>query len=308
MDKKILVTGATSFIGRNFIKALIASEKSYEIYAVVREDCVKLDTLPFDDCVRIIRCNMLNYINLYKHISNVDCLFILAWDGTTKAFRDDEEIHKLNLQYSLDVVNIAISLGATQIISAGSQAEYGLHNETISEETECNPVTAYGKYKLKFYNKVADICKKHGIRFNEPRFFSLYGSRYNEHTMIMSTLTKMLKNEPCDFTESIQMWDFMHIDDAVSALVLLLEKPCHDGVYNFGSGIARPLKDFILLMKQLTNSSSELFFDTIEYSDAGMVSLQPDISKLRQEVNFVPQVIFQKGILKIINEYKRQHL
>lgn len=58
----------------------------------------------------------------------------------------------------------------------------------------------------------------------EPRFFSLYGPNDYEGTMIISVLKKMLKDLSCDLTECIQIWDFLYIDDAIDALVILIEK------------------------------------------------------------------------------------
>lgn len=56
----------------------------------------------------------------------------------------------------------------------------------------------------------------------EPRFFSLYGPYDFEGTLVMSTLKKLMGNEPCDLTKCIQQWDFLYIDDAIEALRLFI--------------------------------------------------------------------------------------
>ena len=48
-------------------------------------------------------------------------------------------------------------------------------NRSVRETAECHPNTEYGKAKLKFYNETAKLCESAGVKYREPRFFSLYG-------------------------------------------------------------------------------------------------------------------------------------
>lgn len=296
---KYIITGATSFIGINFIKELI-KEDNY-IYAIIRPESEKKCLLPISDKIKIVELDMCKYNTIHTLIPepcDIYCSF--AWNGTRGSDRDNSKLQELNLIHSLEALTSVLKLKIKKVISAGSQAEYGLCTNKTDENHIENPITEYGKSKLKFYKQACEICKKQNISFKEPRFFSLYGKGDFDGTMIISILKKMLKNESCDLTECTQIWDFMHIKDAVKALMLLCTKDCVDGVYNFGSGYARELKYFIDCMHELSQSKSILNFGEIPYPSTGIVNVYPDIQKLQTELNFNPNISFDQGILEII--------
>ena len=295
-----VITGATSFIGVHLISKL--AERGYHVIGVIRPGSDKKKIASFCE---IVEAEMKDYDKLDELIkSRTDIFFSLAWDGTRGNTRNDENLQRLSYEYSVNAVEALYRMGCTKFVSAGSQAEYGNRNENIDESAAENPVTQYGIYKLKFDRYLADFARAKGVSFKEPRFFSLYGPDNFSTTMVSDMLAKMLLNQPCDLTECVQKWDFLYIDDAVDALIRLIEMKCQDGVYNFGSGDSRPLKEFVWEMKELTGSKSQLNFGAVPYPSTGIVSLAPDISKLRQELNWAPQVSFAQGISRVIKALK----
>lgn len=305
--KRIVVTGATSFIGRHLIDLLI--KKDYEIIAVVRKGSSRLPKALNNEKIQVIELNLDEYALMHKYIVKpVDVFVHLAWNGTRGSDRDNKKMQEENYIFSIEAVKEAIKIGCKRFISAGSQAEYGICNSVVTEETICNPVTYYGKEKLKFYEDALEICKKNNVEFKEPRFFSLYGSDDFSGTMIISIINKMLKNEPCELTEGIQMWDFLHIDDAVKGIERLMDCNCPDGVYNFGSGDARILIAFIDEMKECSASKSQLLYGAVPYPITGMVTIEPDISKMQRETGWYPTISFRDGITEIINKMKKEEL
>ena len=159
---------------------------------------------------------------------------------------------------------------------------------------------------MKFYNETAKLCESAGVKYREPRFFSLYGPDDYEGTMIMSMLRSMLENKPCELTQGIQMWDFLYIDDAIEALYRLCTQECPNGVYNFGSGDVRQLRDYVMEMAQITHTESELRFGAIPYSTTGIVSLWPDVSKLEHELDWSAKRPFAVGINTILDIMNNQ--
>lgn len=301
MKGTIVVTGATSFIGRELVKVLL--EEEYKVYAIVRTNSNKLNLLPESNRLIIKFLDMKDYGRLSSIINErCDIFYSLAWNGTRGQDRNDFEMQRNNYECSMVSVKEAAKLGCNLIISAGSQAEYGNISGMITEDTICNPNTEYGKFKLKLYNNVHQFCIAKGIHFKEPRFFSLYGVGDYEKTMIISILKDMLANRACKLTECIQLWDFLYLSDAIRGLIALAEKECDDGVYNFGSGDTRELRAFIMEMYEITKSESKLLFGAIPYPSTGMVSIYPNIEKLQRETGWKPNLTFQDGIKLVINE------
>lgn len=300
--KKAIVTGATSFIGLHLINRLV--RENWKVYAVVRRGSSKAALIPSDEKVEIVYLDMDEYSQMGEFIKGpCDVYVSLAWNGTRGEERSDATRQEDNYRYSMRALEAVREIGCKIVISAGSQAEYGPMQDKVSEEAVCKPNTEYGIWKLKYYEDGMSFCKKHGISFKEPRFFSLYGADDNEKTMILSILDDMMNNRPCKLTQCIQLWDFLYIEDAIDGVFRLMSVPCVDGAYNFGTGDIRPLKEFIMEMYRLTHSTSQLLFGAVSYPSTGMVNVCPNINKLQTQTGWKAETAFADGIQKII-EYK----
>ena len=297
--KKIVITGANCFVARHLIQKL---QKAYYIYAIVKKGSEKGKNNLKRGNVKIIELDMSNYDKLKLLVKeDVDILFHFAWAGTRGADREDPIIQQENYLNSMKLLKAIAYLKCSHVISAGSQAEYGHHSFAISEDAECKPVSMYGKQKLKFYLSAQKFCCFKKIKFTEPRFFSLYGADDYEGTMVISILKKMINGKKCELTKGIQFWDFLHVDDAAEGLLKLIENDVCGGVYNFGSGNVNPLKYFVLKMKEITQSKSKLLFGAIPYPKSGMVSIIPNVEKLKQ-TGWVPKISFSEGISEIVTK------
>ncbi len=297
----VVITGATSFIGKNVLKELL--KQDYFVYAVVRNP-QKIAEFKESQNLRIIACDLNQIEELPQKIDDkIDIFYHLAWDGTRASARADVEKQNINLLQSIVVMNVAKMLGCHTFIGAGSQAEYGQCEGIITEEYPAMPMTEYGKAKLAVYQKGCDLLPKAGIKFIWTRIFSVYGVGDYEGTLVSTAINKMLKNEPMKLTECTQTWDFVHVSDVARAFVKLIGAPA--GVYNVANGDYRMLRDFVMRIKDLTQSQSELLFGAIPYGATGKVSFQPDASKLKNTVNWKPIVDFDEGIKEIIQEQRK---
>lgn len=298
---RIVISGATSMIGAALTNRLL--ENNHEIIAVVRPNSKKTVVLKKCPKLSIVECNMEDYATLGGLIAGkVDVAISTAWNGTRGTDRNNEELQIENYKNSISFLEVMISKGCTKFLTAGSQAEYGLwtKSEKLTEEEIPHPNTQYGVYKLKFYEYANEYCRSRGCKLIEPRFFSLYGPKDYEGTLVISTINKMFENKPCELTECIQLWDFLYIDDAIDGLVKLIENDVPEGIYNFGSGYSAPLKEFVEQMKETTNSDSELRYGAIPYPATGIVNVNPDVTKLTG-IGWKPLVKFEEGIKKIIS-------
>lgn len=289
---KIAITGANSFIGQHLSKRLMEDEH-IELILVSSHDIEGIG-------LKTVHLDMEQYGYLGDAIGPVDCLVNLAWKGTRGLSRNNREEQEFSRNCTLAAIQSSLKHGCRKVVLAGSQAEYGSVAGLITEEMECNPNTEYGKSKLQLYGDALNLCHEYNAQCIEPRFFSLYGPGDYQGTMVISILKKMIQGEDCDLTQGIQMWDFLYIDDAVSAIHGIICKEIHEGCYNIGNGGYRQLREFILEMKEVSKSRSKLNFGAIPYPDTGVVSICPDVSKLKISIGWRPQVNFKDGIGRVL--------
>lgn len=295
---KVIVTGATSFIAKKYIQ--MASQLNWEIIAVVRHNSPKAKEFHLMHNVKILELDMTEYGIIGGLVGKSDCLIHFAWSGVRGNERNDKELQERNYYSTMSLIEGVARAGTDRIITIGSQAEYGIINVPIDENCACNPNTEYGKYKYKVFTEVSEMCKNAGIRYKEPRIFSLYGPGDFSKTLVMSCIDSMEKDLPCQMTLCEQGWDFLYIDDAVDALIKLTAMDCQDGAYNIASGDYRKLKDYVLEMKTVLGSSSELDFGAVPYGETGVISIHPVIKKIEEQTGWRATTSFADGIRKML--------
>lgn len=293
---KIVITGATSFIGVHVIKECV--NNNYEVYAVVRPNSSNLSRLPESTHIHVVEMDMKNYDKLDEFIRWADSFVHLAWEGARVPHRDNADMQQKNYEYAISAMNAAKRLGCKMFLGSGSQAEYGKMEGEVTELSPCVPNTEYGKQKLLACKKLREIANESAIRFVWTRIFSIYGKYDYSGTLIMSAMKKMKNNEPVEMTECTQLWDYLHVEDAAKAIVTLIENDKAFGIYNIASGIKKPLRTFVEEMKVTLKSTSELRFGAVPYGSGGPVDLRPNNTKLLT-LGWRPKIDFKSGIQKL---------
>lgn len=298
---KIIVTGATSFIGAPLVKKLV--ENGHVVYAVIRPKSKNINTIIKDDRVRIVECDMNDYDMLPNLIdSTCDAFYHIAWDGTRVPERDDYDIQTKNYINSIKAFNSSLKLGCSQFYSVGSQAEYGTCVGKIDEDYPTLPKTEYGKAKLRTCTELSKMALASNIKFGWIRLFSAYGMNDYDNSLISFCLKKMINNEDVELTAGIQNWNYVFIDDVINVLYqLFVCETFKNEVFNVCSNDNRILKEYVIEIKDILNSSSKLLFGAKKYNDSeGIVSFIPSNKKVKEFLHYDEYVSFSDGIYKII--------
>ncbi len=298
--QRIVITGPTGAIGIALIKKCI--EQDIEVLAICRKGSDRIKNIPKNPLVKILELDLNEYNSFTPdEAEKYDVFYHLAWNGTVGNARNDMELQVKNIQYTLDAVRLAKKFGSYTFIGAGSQAEYGRVEGILRPDTPVFPENGYGMAKLCAGQMSRAVCEQLGIGHIWARILSVYGPYDGENSMVMSSLHKMLANEPTVFTKGEQLWDYLYSEDAADALLGLGEKGVHGKVYCLGSGEAYPLSRYIQIMHQLTNTTQEIGLGKLPYGDKQVMHLQADISELMRDIGFVPEVSFEEGIQALIN-------
>ncbi len=303
----VVITGATSMLGIALIDECIKNK--LKMVAIIREHSINADRLPSSEFLKVIKCNLDSLLNLgYEQFELKGNLvfYHFGWEGTDSLNRHDPYIQAMNIKYTLDAVKLANIIGCKAFIGAGSQAEYGLVSSKISGNTPTNPIIAYGVAKYAASKLSLQQSKKLGIKLVWVRVLSVYGKYDGENTMIMKTISKMVSGQKTSFTKGEQFWDYLSCEDAARAFYLIGLKPSDGAVYCLGSGIVRPLHEFISTIRDCIDPSIEIGFGEIPYQENQVMYLGADISDLTNDTGFVPEITFEQGIRNTIGWFMDQ--
>jgi nucleoside-diphosphate-sugar epimerase len=111
------------------------------------------------------------------------------------------------------------------------------------------------------------------------------------------------KNNSMPLTECSHIWDYLSEDDVGKALFMIGEKGVDGKVYTFGSGIGKPLKEYLEIIRRLVNPDYTPGYGRIPYTKNPIRYLCADISDLSKDTGWVPEITFEEGIQKLISTY-----
>lgn len=307
---RVIITGPTGAIGMALTEYL--SERNVQVIAVVRSDSARKSQMKESDNVAIVECALTEMSELPQRVREairlkcwsenhpIEAFYHLAWDGTFGDSRNDMYLQNRNVKYALNAVDAAAELGCEVFIGAGSQAEYGRYEGKLNAEVPTFPENGYGMAKLCAGQMTRIRCEQKGIRHIWTRILSVYGPYDGSRTMVMSMIDKMLKGERASCTKGEQMWDYLYSKDAANMMYLLGCHGVHGKTYCLGSGMVKPLREYIEIIRDIVNPDAEIGFGDIEYSPLQVMNLCADISELRQDTGYEVQYSFQKGIMETI--------
>lgn len=297
---RIVITGATGAVGT----ALIAEgiRQNVEMLVICRKASKRRQQIPDHPLVKVLELNMEEYETYQPPEGEMpyDVFYHFAWGGTTGDGRNDCEIQEKNIRYALDAAALAKRFGCSDFVGAGSQAEYGRVEGNLNSQTPAFPENGYGMAKLCAGQMTRLYCRQAGMRHVWTRILSIYGPGDGAGSMVMSAIHRLLAGETPAFTKGEQQWDYLYSGDAAKALLLLGEKGHDGGVYCLGSGKARPLADYIGMIRDAIDPRLSVALGAVPYAPGQVMYLCADIAKLKEDTGFAPEVSFEEGIKKTI--------
>lgn len=290
---KFFITGASSFIGVELCRYL--ANNGHQVIAMSRRENEQLNDIANNGYLQVFYADMQNLMERVIDVK-ADVFIHLAWAGALLGQRDNQELQEGNISFSLECVKLSKRMGCQLYVDAGSQAEYGIVPGVITEETPCHPVSAYGKAKLQMYRETCDLTQRLGLKYIHLRILSVYGENDHPNTLIISSLKKLKNNEPIELRSGGQKWNYVYVKDATRQIAELSIHALNDEgfrqeVYNIASDDTRKLQDFIISMKEITGSASELTFGG--YNPEKDVNLNPNIKKIAMVVKPHTKYIFE---------------
>lgn len=305
--KRAIISGATGAVGTALTKVLVS--KGVEVLVLCRENSKRNENILEHPLVEKLYCSLEELEHLENHTGKkYDVFYHFAWNGTTGEARNDMYLQNENVKYTLDAVNVAHRFGCHTFIGAGSQAEYGRVEGVLTSSTPVFPENGYGIAKLCAGHMSRIQCEKHQMKHIWTRILSVYGPHDGEQSIVMSTIRNLLTGNRPTLTKGEQQWDYLYSIDAGRAMYALGEAGMHGKTYCIGNGNARPLVEYVKIMRDYIDPAAELGIGEIPYAPKQVMHLCADISELTVDTGFVPKYTFEEGIQETIEWYKRERL
>ncbi len=320
MNKKVLVTGARGFIGYHLCKKLlnmdydvVGVDISYSGITQWPEDDNPLMKQLKDDRLKKLQTNknfsfirttisatILSDIKGPLYVVNLAARAGIPFSRQSPIFYEcDNAFNFAKLWYNLRNTEIL------NFVYASSSSVYG-GNDTptgCTEDMTLNPLNIYANTKM--YNEYQ--AKLYGELYKVPntglRFFTVYGPFGRIDMAIYKWATAITNGNKVLLNNNGNMFrDFTFIDDIVNGIVLALENPHKNEIYNLGRGESVEISKVVDILEK--NIGNVAYRKNLPYPEGEVYMSLSNVDKAKKDLGFVPKVSIEEGIEKYIKWYK----
>ena len=298
--KRAVITGANGFIGSALAREL--TRHGTEVIALDREGCSS--AVPQEAVFVPFDLADISDVTALLADMKPDVYFHLAWYGMNGATRGDPAVQLKNVEWTLAALAQAKEIGCSRFIGAGSIMEYETYSAVMRQGSRPGAGYVYGAAKLAARSMCMVQAARLGIDIVWAEITNAYGAGENSPRLINSTLRKIIENKPLEFTAATQNYDFVYIDDVARAFRLIAENGAPFSHYLIGSSAAKPLREFLLEIKEAAAPDREFIFGAVPFTGVSLSPEELDCSLTERDTGFRAQVPFKTGILRTMDWLK----
>lgn len=316
MNKCILVTGGTGFIGSSLVRKLVSS--GYKVKVLDNNSRGSEKRLKDVACeIEFIEADIRNYTAVDNAMKGVETVLHLAYiNGTEFFYSKPELVLDIAIRGMLNIVDACRANNVYEISIASSSETY--QNPPLIPTTEDVPVTipdimnprySYGGGKIACELIAINYGRNFFDRVTIFRPHNVYGPDMGwEHVLpqFVVRASNSIKNTPTGEVnfeiqgDGSQTRAFLHIDDLTKGVMTILEKGEHLNIYNIGNEEEIEIKKVAKLIFKLLSREPKIISTPI--SPGSPQRRCPDITKIKK-LGYMPQIPFEKGLPSLVDWY-----
>lgn len=310
--KKVIITGATGFIGSTFVEYL--TKKNIEVLALGRKEFNDISSLRRKKLqgAQYLKLNMCEISLLEKTLLEIgwnvddDCAFFnLAWGGESGLSDLNVAAQMKNVAWSVAALEVAQKIGCSRFIQVGTMEEAFTHKYLEldhNKDSQYNRHVIYSVAKIAAKTALEIKSLQIGIDFIYVLNSHVMGPDDDKNSFLQVTLQKLIGGDELIFSTGEQFFDVISVDDCSLGYYLICQKGRPGAHYWVGSGDPKRLREYVERMYALFPSGLEMQFGKMPYNDIVLEKEVFSISNLSADTGYKPVMTFEETV-KNLHDY-----
>lgn len=300
--KRVLVTGATGFVGRHLVRHLLA--RGARVYAGSSpEDGGPPHRLEGQAHALALTFDIRDAGAVHDAVEKArpDLVFHLAAVGVTDPGIDPMTALTVNAGGAINLLEALRETTLERMVMTGTCYEYG-----VSGGAELDPFSAYSASKVAAWAFGRMYWRAHELPVVTVRPFQVYGPGQPAHTLIPSAIGAALSSEDFPMTPGGQMRDFVFIEDVARGMIAVAETPAAEGQsLDLGTGTGVRVLDVVEQIWDLTRAPGEIRPGALRYRQASALHLVADADQTARITGWRATTDLDRGLRVTVNALKR---
>jgi UDP-glucose 4-epimerase len=289
--KRILVTGASGFIGRHLTTEL--QKQGAEVLAL---DAAGDNPIDLRDWHRLEDFgNELGKLDLVYHLAGL--MFV------PYSFENPREIYEVNVLGTLNLLELCRLHNAEKVIFASSYVYGPPQYLTIDEKHPLNPTSPYARSKVMGEILLEAFHKDYGLKCTILRPFNIYGEGQSDNFLI-PTILKQMAHGKIELVDPEPKRDFLYITDMVDAYLKVGE---YDGgdfeIFNIGAGLSYSVDEIVQMVMEIWGKQVEVSYKHSRRRNE-IMNVIANVDKAKNKLGWTPKVALKEGLKKYVEWYK----
>ncbi len=292
---KIILTGATGFLGECILEMLVDSKNKYDLAIVTREYkkeiSIHVKQFNFNEDMKKFENNIIDFQpEIVIHLAS----FLTASDD----YDAIDNIINSNIVLGTKLLQALSKTKVKYFISTGSFSEYYWNDGNL------DPAYLYAASKSAFRCIVDYYSKKLKFNYINVIPYTIYGEGDKNKKVIDIILESQNSDKSVEMTSGQQVLDFIHVKDVASFYLKLIEKLDYLSITNVdfhvGTGIGTSIRMLAKMIETLTNKKTNITWGAREYRPLDVMRAIAHISKSTQFIDWVPSISLDAGLNQLL--------
>lgn len=274
---KVLVTGATGFIGTALVKRLL--QESFEVIELSSKDGDIAD---------------LSTLEKYANVGFLRVFHLAGMTYVPASWENPLGFYRTNV---LGTVNVAeyCRLNNTPLTFVSAYVYGQPESLPITENSLISPNNPYAFSKYAAENVCEFYAHNFGVSCAVIRPFNIYGAGQHSKFLIPTIIEQVLYEKTVTVDNLNPKRDYLNIEDLVDAIIKTLN--CHQPyqVYNIGSGSSLSVGEIVEIIQRTAKTNKPVFCRAITRTNE-IMDVVADITKAQNELGWCPKLSFSEGI------------
>lgn len=300
---RVLLTGATGFIGSHLARLLV--REGHEVTAIIRpgSDRWRIGDIESQLCIIAGDLRALSGVADRLRARRPDICIHLAWQGWSGKAEADANLSSLGL--SLELLRMMPDLSCRRFVAAGTCFEYGITCERLAEATPLTPHDLYGACKKSLFEVAQQFSLLTGVSTATPRIFYSYGPYEDARRLVPSITQALLRGEAAKVTPGEQVRDYLHVADIASAIWTLARSDI-TGAVNIASGEPVTIAQVARQIGELLERPQLIHLGALKYRDGEPMHILADATTLRKELRWSPRFDLVRGLAQTVEWWQER--